>query len=33
MHCIDLLSVSLEYVDRVDGRVSEVPEPEGGVSG
>lgn len=25
--------MSLEDVDRVDGRVSEVPEPEGGVSG
>lgn len=30
---LDLLSVSLEHVDRVDGRVSEVPQPEGGVPG
>lgn len=29
----DLLSVSLEDIDRVDGRVSEVPQSEGGVSG
>lgn len=28
-----LLSVPLEHVDRVDGRVSEVPQPEGGVPG
>ena len=27
------LSVALEHVDRVDGRVSEVPQTEGGVSG
>ena len=29
----DSLSVSLEDVDRVDGRVSEVPQSKGGVSG
>lgn len=29
----DLLSVSLKHVDRVNGRVSEVPQSEGGVSG
>lgn len=29
----DLLCVALEDIDRVDGRVSEVPQPEGGVSG
>ncbi len=29
----DLLSVSLENINWVDGRVSEVPQSEGGVSG
>lgn len=29
----DGLSVTLEHVDRVDGRVPKVPKPEGGVSG
>ena len=29
----DSLGVALEHVDRVDGRVSEVPQTEGGVSG
>lgn len=29
----DWLGVSLEDVDGVDGRVSEVPQPEGGVPG
>lgn len=29
----NLLRMSLEDVDRVDGRVSEVPQSEGGVSG
>ena len=29
----DSLSVSLKDVDRVDGRVSEVPQSKGGVSG
>lgn len=32
-HYQNSLCVALEDVDRVDGWVSEVPQPEGGVSG